>query len=51
MTARFVTIGDSVRALINVKKTYQFKVSVKDDNYDAFKTANIKNSGRQNLAK
>jgi hypothetical protein len=27
---------------INVKKTYQFKVSVKDDNYDACKTANIK---------
>jgi hypothetical protein len=24
-------------------KTYQFKVSVKDDNYDASKIANIKN--------
>jgi hypothetical protein len=36
---------------INVKKTYQFKGSVKDDNYDACKTANMKISGRQNLAK
>jgi hypothetical protein len=35
---------------INVK-TYHFKLSVKDDNYDACKTANIKISGRQNLAK
>jgi hypothetical protein len=32
-------------------KTYQFKVSVKDDNYDACKTANSKILGRQNLAK
>jgi hypothetical protein len=32
-------------------KTYQFKVSVKGDNYDACKTANIKISGQQNLAK
>jgi hypothetical protein len=29
----------------------QFAVSVKDDNYDACKTANIKIAGRQNLAK
>jgi hypothetical protein len=36
---------------INVKKTYQFTVSVKGDNYDACNTANIKISGRQNLAK
>jgi hypothetical protein len=37
---------------INVKKTCQFKVNVKDDNYyDACQTANIKISGRQNLAK
>jgi hypothetical protein len=34
---------------INVK-TYQFKVSVEDDNYDACKTANIKTLGRQNHA-
>jgi hypothetical protein len=34
-----------------MSKTYQSKVSVKDDNYDACKTANIKISGRQNLAK
>jgi hypothetical protein len=40
----------SVSTLINVK-TYQFKVSVKDDNYDACHTANIIISGRQNLAK
>jgi hypothetical protein len=33
------------------EKTYQFTVSVKDDNYDACETANIKISGRQNLAK
>jgi hypothetical protein len=33
------------------KKNYQFQVSVKDDNYDACKTANITISGRQNLAK
>jgi hypothetical protein len=32
-------------------KTDQFKVSVKDDNYDACKTANIKISDRKNLAK
>jgi hypothetical protein len=36
--------------MINVN-TYQFQVSVDDDNYDACKTANIKISGRQNLAK
>jgi hypothetical protein len=34
-----------------MKKTYQFKVRVKDDNYDAYETANIKLSGRKNLAK
>jgi hypothetical protein len=34
-----------------MKKTYRYQVSVKDDNYDACKTANIKTSGRQNLAK
>jgi hypothetical protein len=33
------------------KKISQFKVSVKDDNYDACKTANIKISGRQILTK
>jgi hypothetical protein len=38
-------------SFINVKKTYQFEVSVKDDNYDACKTANIKTSRRQNLVK
>jgi hypothetical protein len=32
-------------------KTHQFKVSVNDDNYDAFKTASVKISGRQNLVK
>jgi hypothetical protein len=33
-------------------KTYQFQVSVKDDNYDACRTANIKISGRdRSLAK
>jgi hypothetical protein len=32
-------------------KTNQFKLSVEDDNYDAYKTANMKISGRQNLAK
>ena len=37
-------------ANINVKN-YQFKLSVKDDKNDACKTANIKISGRQNLAK
>ena len=36
-------------ANINVK-TYQFKLSVKDEKNDACKTANIKISGRQNLA-
>ena len=30
-------------------KTYQFKLSVKDDKYDACKTANIKISGREIL--
>jgi hypothetical protein len=35
---------------INAKKTYQFEVSVKDDNYDACKTTHITISGRQNLA-
>jgi hypothetical protein len=34
-----------------MQKTYQFKLSVKDDNYDAYKTANIKISGQQNLVK
>jgi hypothetical protein len=34
-----------------MSKTYQFKVSVKDDSYDACKTANIKIQGRKNLAK
>jgi hypothetical protein len=33
-----------------MSKTYQCKVSVKGDNYDACKTANIKISDRQNLA-
>jgi hypothetical protein len=28
-------------------KTYQFKLSVKDDNYDFCKTANIKIEGRE----
>jgi hypothetical protein len=32
-------------------KTFQFVLSVKDDNYDACKNANIEISGRQNLAK
>jgi hypothetical protein len=32
-------------------KTYQFKLSVKDDNYDACKTANIKNVMLRSLAK
>jgi hypothetical protein len=32
-------------------KTYHFKVSVKDDSFDACKTANIEISGRQNLVK
>jgi hypothetical protein len=36
--------------LINVKIT-RFKVSVKDDSYDACKTANIKMSGLKNLDK
>jgi hypothetical protein len=30
-------------------KTYQFKLSVEDDNYDACGTANIKISGREIL--
>jgi hypothetical protein len=34
-----------------IVKTYQFEVSVKDYNYDTCRTANIKVSGRQNLAK
>jgi hypothetical protein len=34
-----------------MEKTHQFNVKVKDDNYDACKTAHIKISGRQNLAK
>jgi hypothetical protein len=34
-----------------MQKYHQFKVSVKDDNYDACKTANIKTSGRHNLIK
>jgi hypothetical protein len=34
-----------------MQKTYHFKLSVKDDNNDACKTANIKISGRPNLAK
>jgi len=34
-----------------MSKTYQFKLSVKDDKNDACKTASIKISGRQNLAK
>jgi hypothetical protein len=33
-----------------MQKTHQFTVNVKD-NYDACKTANIKISGRQNVAK
>jgi hypothetical protein len=39
------------RLFVIMSKTYQFKLSVKDNNYDACKTANIKISGRQNLAK
>jgi hypothetical protein len=34
-----------------METTYQFKLSVKDDIYDACKTANIKMSGQKNLAK
>jgi hypothetical protein len=34
-----------------MQKTYQFQVSVKDDNYDPCETANIKIQGRQNIAK
>jgi hypothetical protein len=34
-----------------MSETYQLNVGVKDDNYDACKTANMKISGRQNLAK
>ena len=43
--------GRSLAICILMQKTYQFKLSVKDDKNDAFKTANIKISGRQNLAK
>jgi hypothetical protein len=34
---------------IVAQKTYQFKLSVKDDNYDVCKTANIKLPGREIL--
>jgi hypothetical protein len=34
-------LGDTVTTQL-MWKTYQFKVSVKDDNYDAWKTANIR---------
>jgi hypothetical protein len=35
---------------VNIK-AFQFRVNVNVDNYDACKTANIKISGRQNIAK
>ena len=45
------SVASTAQSIIIIKKTYQFKLSVEDDKNDACKTANIKISGRQILAK
>jgi hypothetical protein len=41
--------GGLLSWIINVKKTYQFKLSVEDNKYDTSSTVNIKISGREAL--
>jgi hypothetical protein len=51
MVAMDTSAACLVFIIIYVKKTYEFKVNVKDDIYDACKAAIMKISGRKNLDK